>query len=104
MYSRSILAAVVNFFVGLAEVILALRVLFELFSANTANGFVGWVYDTSDTLLSPFRGIFPSGRITSTHVLDFTALFAMLIYAFFGYLLVELLDIISTRPTHHHTK
>lgn len=104
MYSRSILAAVVNFFVGLAEAILGIRVLFELFTANTANGFVGWIYDTSNTLLSPFRGIFPAGKITSSHVLDFSALFAMLIYAFFGYLLVELLDFIAARPIRHHTK
>lgn len=86
----------VDLFVGLAEICLALRIIFRLFAANNVQ-FVDWVYQTSDTLLSPFRGIFPSSNIGNGHVLDFTALFGMLIYALFGVVLGYILRAL-TRP------
>lgn len=82
--------SLIDLFVGLAEICLGLRVIFRLFAANHVQ-FVTWVYNTSDSLLSPFRGIFPSTSIGNGHVLDFTALFGMLIYALFGIVLVAIL-------------
>lgn len=82
-----LLQRLIDFFVGLAEVILGLRVIFRLFGANAGAGFVDWVYSTSDVLLSPFRGIFPVAEISPGHVLDIPALFAMLMYALIGYVL-----------------
>lgn len=99
MYRQSLLEGIVNFFVGLAELILGLRVVFLLLDANTSSAFVNWIYKTSDTLISPFRGIFTSQAINRGHVLDFTALFAMLMYALFGFLLDTLLHAL-TGPLH----
>jgi hypothetical protein len=104
MYRQSFLEAILNFFIGLAELILALRVLLLLFGANSGSSFVGWVYRTSSTLISPFRGIFTSQTIgRNGHILDFTAIFAMLMYAIFGFLLSTLLHFISGSATHKHS-
>lgn len=91
MFTASILVSIINFLIGLAEIILGLRVIFRLFSANSANSFVHWIYQTSSTLMDPFRGIFRSATISPGHLLDISALFAMLIYAIIGYLLAALL-------------
>ena len=100
MYRQSVLEAIINFFVGLAELILGLRVLFLLVGANGNSSFVEWIYRTSTTLISPFRGIFSGQAIGHGHILDFTALFAMVMYAFFGFLLTSLINVISG-PKHH---
>lgn len=99
MYIARLFTGLINLFVGLAEICLGLRVLFRLFAANPGVQFVQWIYSTSDTLLSPFRGIFPAGRIAGGHVLDFTALFGMLIYALFGVVLVAILRALAPSKT-----
>lgn len=81
------LAGLIQFVIGLAEVILLLRIVLRLFAANPNAVFVHWVYAMSDTLLLPFRGIFPSAVIEKAYVLDFTAMFALIIYALIGGLL-----------------
>jgi hypothetical protein len=41
--------------------------------------------------MAPFRGIFPTAHIGNGYTLDFSAIFAMVVYAIVGYLLVSLL-------------
>lgn len=82
------LSWLVHLVVGIAEIILALRIVLRLFDANPVTPFVHWVYSTSSTLLFPFRGIFPSGVLGRGYVLDFTALFALIIYAIVGSFLI----------------
>jgi len=103
MYRHSVLEGIINFFVGLAEIILGLRVLFLLIGANSSSSFVSWIYRTSDTLISPFRSIFNTQSVTHGHILDFTALFAMLMYALFGYLLDVLLHALDGSSHHKHS-
>jgi uncharacterized protein YggT (Ycf19 family) len=92
MFTGNILVSLVNFFVGIAEALLGLRVIFRLFNANGSNSFVHWVYQTSGTLMDPFRGIFQStATLSPGYVLDINALFSMLMYAIIGYLLAALL-------------
>ncbi len=78
----------VNIFVGAVETILGLRFILRLFGANPDNGFVSWVYEMSGTLLEPFRGVFPTKVFENDIVIDFTTLFAMLVYALVGMLVV----------------
>jgi uncharacterized protein YggT (Ycf19 family) len=89
----------INFFVTLAEAILVFRVLFRLFNANANASFVSWIYDTSDSLMAPFRGIFPPQEIIQGHILDVSALFAMLMYALVGYVLIALLGLLPQPST-----
>ena len=84
------LSRLINAVVGLAELVLALRIILRLFAANPTASFTHWTYVTSDTLLQPFRGIFPSTVIGKGYVLDFTALFALVVYGLLGSLLVYL--------------
>jgi uncharacterized protein YggT (Ycf19 family) len=88
MKRSPILSILINLVVGLAVTILGLRVLFRLFAANPTAPFVHWVYVTSNTLLEPFRGIFPNEVINKSYVLDFTALFALVMYLIAGSLLL----------------
>ena len=78
----------INLFLGLAEIFLGLRFVLRFFAANPFNQFVNWVYSSSDLLMAPFRGIFPTVVVAHHHVVDFSALFAMAVYAVFGMVLV----------------
>jgi YggT family protein len=80
MWATRVVAGLINFFLALVEIFLGLRVLLRFFAANPDNGFVRWVYDSSSTLMEPFRGIFHSAVIGNNHVIDFSAIFAMVVY------------------------
>jgi hypothetical protein len=80
-----------NLFLGLAELLLFLRVILKFFFTTAGGGFVHWAYSTTDVLLVPFRGVFPNPTATpTTWYVDWVALFAMAVYAAFGALLVGL--------------
>lgn len=92
-----LLAGLINFFVGIAEIFLGLRVLLRLFGANAEVGFVRWVYDSSGVLLDPFRGIFPTREIAPGSFIDFSALFAMLVYGIVGLAFLSLVVYLTPR-------
>jgi uncharacterized protein YggT (Ycf19 family) len=93
IYHRAGVASVVHFFVGVAELLLLLRVVLRFFNGNPNASFVHWCYTTTATLLEPLRAIFPSvGQVHSGWVVDFPALLAMAIYALAGYLVLGLVD------------
>ncbi|HEX5796762.1 MAG TPA: hypothetical protein VFX86_00040 [Candidatus Saccharimonadales bacterium] len=88
-------AKLVNVFTGIVLVFLSLRFILKLFGANTSNDFVGWVYDNTSILLDPFRGIFQNEVVGRQYVFEFNTLFAMLIYALFGMLLLMLIAMLT---------
>ena len=89
-------------FLVIVEVVLLLRFILKLFAANASAGFVQWVYQTSDSLLAPFRGIFPDQVFKSSFVLDLTTIFAMIIYAVLVMVLLYIVDLV-TPPYRHAT-
>lgn len=98
-----ILSYLIKVVFAIVEFLIGLRVLLLLFGANPANGFVAWVYDNSQPLVAPFQGIFPTvsqGRF----IVDFSALFAMVVYAFVVWLVNELIDYLTYQSDsyHHH--
>lgn len=99
MELRNIALSLVNLFTGLVGVFLALRFVLKLFGANAANGFVEWIYDTSSVLLAPFRGIFPTEVIDRQYVLEFNTLFALVIYALIGMLLIMFVNMMTPAET-----
>lgn len=99
MFTGALIQRLIDFFVGLAVILLGLRVVFRLFDANASSGFVEWIYDASGSLLSPFRGIFPNVQVDPGNVLDVTALFAMLMYAIIGFALSYLVGSLTPRET-----
>jgi len=62
-------------------ILLTLNFLLRLFGANSDNAFVVWVYRSTDRAMQPFRGIFPTHQLDdSSAALDFSVLFAALVY------------------------
>lgn len=90
----------INLVIGLVEGILALRVILRLFGASSSVPFVSWVYDTSSELMAPFAGIFPTASVSPGFAIDFSALFAMIVYAIIGYLLKLLVDYVVDAISH----
>ena len=98
MNIRYMAVNLLNFFTAVVEGILGLRFLLKLFGANAGNGFVGWVYEMSDVLLEPFRGIFPAKVFENQYVFEFSTLFAMLMYAIIALLLMWLITAVTPEP------
>ena len=80
MWVARVLAGLINFFLALVEIFLGLRVILRFFGANPNNDFVHWIYTSSTTLMDPFRGIFHTVVVGNNHVIDFSAIFAMIVY------------------------
>jgi hypothetical protein len=85
-------ASMAGFFVGLVELLLALRVFLKFFFTNADSAFVHWAFATTDVLLSPVRGIFvnPTSNHGTSWYVDFPSLFVMTAYAVAAALMVAL--------------
>lgn len=89
-YSRRIVVRVLDVVLGIVELSLAVRVFLKMLGANPGSGFVAWLYGITDQLLAPFAGMFPEVSLAGQYVVEFSTLFAMLVYAFLGWLLIRL--------------
>ncbi len=87
---KQMVAGLVNFFVSVAELLLALRVVLRFFNGNPDATFVHWAYTQTSVLLEPFRAVFTStGAADRGWVVDYVALFAMAVYAVAGYVVLS---------------
>jgi uncharacterized protein YggT (Ycf19 family) len=87
-----LIAVLINLISSLTQGLLGLRIILKLFGASTTAPFVRWAYETTQPLLAPFIGMFPSPKLPDGFIIEFSALFALMIYSFIGYLATELLD------------
>ncbi|MBD3250391.1 MAG: hypothetical protein GF381_02375 [Candidatus Pacebacteria bacterium] len=92
-----LLKELAHFVFGLIDLLLIFRFLLKLFAANPRAPFVSWVYETTRPLLNPFLLAFPTPQVGGGFTLEFTTLFAIFVYTFIGYLVQELLAVISKR-------
>ncbi len=97
MLGANLIISIINVVSGIVEILLSLRLLLKILGANPAAPFVSWVYVTSQPLLQPFLGMFPSPNIDGRFTIEFSTLFAIAVYAIIAYILIELLAAIS-RP------
>lgn len=97
MFISRLLLILVNFVFTIIGIILGLRIILRFFGANTNTPFVNWIYESSDSLLAPFAGMFPATPIEGGFVIDFSAIFALIVYAFIGYLIIEAVAVIAFR-------
>jgi uncharacterized protein YggT (Ycf19 family) len=95
MFIKDFVLLLVNLLFSLIGGFLALRFILKLFGANAENGFVSWIYEMTDVLLEPFRGIFEARVFENTYVFEFSTLFALLIYGLFALLAVYIVGLIS---------
>lgn len=89
MITSGIILGMLNILIGFAETAIALRILLKLMGASVAAPFVRWVYDMSQPLISPFIGMFPSPTLSGPFTIEFSAIFALFVYMFIGYLIQE---------------
>jgi len=74
---------------GLVQLLIVLRIILLLVAARDANPIVGFVYDVSDLLVAPFRGILGINSIgTGETALDVAAIVALV-----GWTVLELVII-----------
>lgn len=95
MRIKDVAINLLNVFFVAVESILGLRFVLKLFGANANNDFVNWIYEMSGVLLDPFRGVFPARVFDNQYVLEFSTLFAMLIYAIIGLLMMWLISVLT---------
>ena len=63
-----------------SAILLTLEFLLLLFGANPDSGFVEWVSRSTERAMRPFRGIFPPRQLDGSSVVDFSYLFAAIVY------------------------
>ncbi len=84
---------IVSLVFGLIELLVGLRFLFLLFGANSASGFVQWIYETSGPLVAPFQVVFGHAVNTVTgvsgSVFEVASLLALVVYGIIGGIVVS---------------
>jgi uncharacterized protein YggT (Ycf19 family) len=94
---------VIYLFVLIALVLLIIAFFLRLFGANPNSGFAEWIYRSVDRIMQPFRGIFPTEQLSSNSVLDYSLLFAIIMYSIFALVAHWIVDLVSrhlSRLTH----
>jgi uncharacterized protein YggT (Ycf19 family) len=89
MFMFRTLRAFINIVVGVVELLLTFRLIFEFLVVNTGTPFVAWLYGVTAPLVAPFSKILPNWKI-SGFVVDFAVVAALIVYALAGYLLLML--------------
>ena len=94
-------ANIIYVVVGILEVLLLFRFVFQLLGANPNSGFVNFIYALTGLFVAPFYGIFgrpvTSDGTVTTSVFDPSTLVAMVVYALVGWAIVKLL-LATRRP------
>jgi uncharacterized protein YggT (Ycf19 family) len=83
------LRAIINFVVGIIEVLLTFRLIFKFLVVNTSTPFVAWIYGVTEPLVAPFAKILPNLKF-SDFVVDFATVAAIIVFAIAGSLLLIL--------------
>lgn len=83
------LRALINFVVGIIELLLTFRLIFEFLVVNTGTPFVAWLYGVTAPLVAPFSKILPNWKV-SGFVVDFATVAALIVFALAGALLMML--------------
>ena|ERR1700722_2628969 len=84
-----LLRAFINIVVGVIELLLTFRLIFEFLVVNTGTPFVAWLYGVTAPLVAPFAKILPNWKF-SGYVVDFATVAALIVFAIAGGLLLML--------------
>lgn len=79
------------------EILIALRIMFQLMGANPGNQIVALTYGLTSFLLTPFAGLIGSITIAGK-VLEISSLFAIGVYALIAVVFERLVWLIFYRP------
>lgn len=81
---------------GIIQGLLLIRFAFRMFGANPSTPIVSMIYSLTDTLMSPFRFIFPTDQLAGA-VFDWTALVSVLFYMAFAWIIERVIAILFTK-------
>ena len=87
-----LLKSILNIILSIIGSFLGLRIILKLFGANDSAEFVDWIYETTIPLIQPFENIFRTVRIDGRFVIEFSTLFAILVYGLIGSVIFAGLD------------
>lgn len=99
-HQNSAVARIVNivyFLFGALELLLAVRVVFYLISANPDNGFARFIDDLSSPFVVLFASLLENPTLGTTGVLEVTTLVAMLVYAILAWLVGRFIWLVLSR-------
>ena len=82
-----ILRAFINIVVGIIELLLTFRLIFEFLVVNTGTPFVAWLYGVTALVVAPFSKILPNWKF-SGFVVDFATVAAIIVFGLAGSLLL----------------
>lgn len=88
---------IVYFVFGTLLMLLAIRVILYLISANTDNGFTTFIYGVSDPFVSLFSTLVQNPTWGTTGVLEVTTLIAMVVYAILSWLVGRMVWLVMSR-------
>ena len=88
----------------IATVFLVLGFVLLLFGANSASGFVNFVYGIAIQFLKPFREIFPTQPIGNKGYFSASGLFAIVIYGIAAMALHSLITYITVKQSKHQAE
>jgi len=83
---------------GIADGLIALRVILKLIAANPENDFADFIYSITKPLVSPFFGITGTPAANGS-VLEIGSIIAMVVYFFAAWIVVRLISLIFARPS-----
>ena len=72
-------SALIIFVSAVVEVLIVLRLILMLFAANSSAAFTSWVYDSTDPLVEPFSGVFPTLDLAGIITLELSSLLALIL-------------------------
>ena len=89
-----IVVYVIKIFAMISVTLLTFRFFLELFGANPNSAFTAWIYNSSDIVLQPFRGIFNVHSVDENtgSFLDVAVLFAIVVYLMLSYWMTSLIE------------
>lgn len=93
---EAVLSRVVMFVFGVIEVLIAIRFVLKMLSANSEAGFVKLVYSVSDVFMAPFSTIFGTQKVSGA-TFEWSALVAIAVYALIAWGVVALVRAVSPR-------
>lgn len=98
--SKTTVANIIWYIVGLIGILLAFRFVLKLLGANPNSGFVDFIYTVSGVLTAPFDNIFgvataQAGEVNS--VFEPSILVAIAVYSLIGWGLTKLLTLNSSK-------
>ena len=100
---RSVPATIISFIVGIIQLILILRFIFQLFNANEGAAFAQLIYGLSQPLLLPLAAIFPNIELANGFVIELSTIVAIIVYGVVGMLLKRLFSVRKADHVHRET-